>query len=99
MAALALLLAAPGSADLVREALDLATGAECCEADCEERSKDSCSASCSHCVCCAAPSAVPPAGTPWLGEPAAVAAAFASGPRGGSSPGYRDPPLRPPTRA
>ncbi|MCC6215321.1 MAG: hypothetical protein IT376_10655 [Polyangiaceae bacterium] len=99
LATLALLLAAPGSAELVREALDLATGAECCEADCDERSKDSCSGSCTHCGCCARPSAAPPATIAWPGGPAVVVIPFASAARGAPLPAYRDPPLRPPTRA
>ena len=92
-----LLFASPGTADVVEQVIELATGVDCCEDGCDDEGSGDCENSCAHCRCCAHVNAIPVAAfvvpdglrsqvlaRSWLTNEA-------------YSAGYRAPPFRPPT--
>lgn len=99
---LILLFASPGTADVVQEAVSLATGIECCNGnadDCGQNDGHGCGHVCVHCTCCSHPRAAPWTGLTLPTPPRRVTAdkhALGWYREGAYSPGYHAPPFRPP---
>jgi hypothetical protein len=96
-ALLALLTAAPGASELVREVVEVVLEDTCCgDESCDAATDEACSDSCTHCGSSVSVAAVSPSVLSMtLPAPVTTVAVFAV--MDGAACGYRKPHLRPPT--